>query len=175
MRHNYSLEYQKVALCPLAEEDSEKLRILRNQSSSKFIDASYISREAQSSWYHNYLDKANDYMFSVRLRRGNGWIGAAGIYNIDPMEKVGEFGRIVIDRQAAGEGGFGVVTTKAVCLIAFTQLHLNKLKLEVYYDNIPALITYLKAGFLPVGMAESGHKRLVKMEFARSEEGSYEP
>lgn len=164
MRHDYSIEYQKAVLTPLTEEDSEKLRVLRNRNSDRFLDRSYISSETQRNWYYNYLEIINDYMFSVRLCSDNRWIGAAGIYNIDTVQKIGEFGRLVIDQNAAGTGGYGVIATKAISIIAFTQLQLKKLKLEVYYNNVPALVTYLKAGFLPVGMTGSSSMRLVQME-----------
>ena len=163
MKHDYSEQYGQVKLLPLDWAAAEKLRILRNRNSSKFVDTAEISPEAQSVWYERYLTKPGDYMFSVYS--GSTWVGAVSIYDVDASSGTAEFGRLAIDHQAAGRHGLGLEATKAACELAFRQLHLQKLRLEVYNDNIAALITYLKAGFLPVEMQADHHERqMVWME-----------
>lgn len=171
MRHDLSLTARMVTLRPLAQEDLEELRILRNRSSERFIHKAQIGPEEQRRWYHSYLDREGDYMFSVYHRSNGAWVGAVGIYDVDAGSGTAEFGRLIVDRVAAGTGGLGAEATRAACAIAFSQLHLERLRLEVYHDNVAALIAYLKAGFLPVEMAEDGAGgRLLRMELVRSKE-----
>ena len=147
MNHSFSDSYERVKLIPLSSEDAEKMRVLRNKNSASFFSASEITAEAQQRWYNKYLDTPNDYMFSVYLKEKNIWIGAVSIYNIDMLKKTAEFGRILIDKEAAQQGGLGVDTTLAACQFAFKQLQLESVYLEVYADNLPAIHTYMKAGF----------------------------
>ena len=83
MRHDLSLTARTVTLRPLAQEDLEELRILRNRSSERFIHKAQIGPEEQRRWYHSYLDREGDYMFSVCHRPDGAWVGAVGIYDVD--------------------------------------------------------------------------------------------
>lgn len=160
MKHSYHISSGRVQLFPLAIEDIEKMRRLRNQNRHCFVFSGEITSDAQTRWYESYLSKENDYMFSV-LYNGR-WIGVVSIYDVDRVNAVAEFGRLLIDRNIAGIGGLGVDTTRAACEIAFSQLGINKIILEVYADNVAAQITYLKAGFVSTDMFEddSGRKML---------------
>ena len=165
MKHEYFTKADRVILRPLESEDLEKMRLLRNQNRSRFIDTMEITAETQSRWYACYLYRAGDYMFSVFHEESDKWIGAVGLYDVNMECGVGEFGRLLIGRELVPERGMGVDATKAVCDFAFRQLRLKKLGLEVFHDNIAALITYLKAGFMPIRIKECADgRKLLYME-----------
>jgi len=147
MEHSFTQEYDRVKLLPLSAEDAEKMRVVRNKNSKRFFSTARISPEAQQAWYAKYLQMPNDYMFSVYLKKTENWVGAVSVYHIDADTKCAEFGRIIIDKELTDEKGLGCDTTIAACRFAFEQLNLKYVYLEVYADNIPALHTYLKAGF----------------------------
>ena len=147
----------RVRLAPLTEEGAEKMRLLRNRHRDCFVYSGEISAEAQKKWFEAYREKPDDHMFSVFSRESGAWIGAVGLYDVRGDEA--EFGRLLIDREAAGTGGFGVDATLAVCRIGFEQLHLQRIVLEVYADNIAAIKTYEKAGFRRFGEAEDTEGR----------------
>lgn len=147
MKHDYTQSFDRVELVPLSSEDAEKMRLLRNRNSRFFFNASVIEKEQQQCWYQKYLNTPGDYMFSVYLKGPGIWVGAVGIYDVDPQNGSAEFGRILIDKQAAQQSGLGVDTTKAACEFAFRELGLQTIHLEVYAQNLPAVTTYLKAGF----------------------------
>lgn len=165
MEHSYSHKYNRIKIRPLEVHQIENLRILRNTHRHCFIYSDTITKEAQQKWYENYLLKPNDYTFSIFYE--NKWIGAASIYNITGSSA--EFGRLLIDRTATNERGLGLDATIGVCSIAFEQLNINKIHLQVYKDNISAYKTYIKAGFKVSGTSEdSSGKILVDMELCKN-------
>lgn len=146
MKHTYSAHLGELHLNPIEEVNLEQMRLLRNSNRQWFVFSDEISSEEQECWYREYLQKEGDYMFSIYFR--NMWVGTVAIYDICGSRA--EFGRLMIDRKSAGRGGLGVDAVRGACQIAFEQLRLTQLYLKVYLDNIPAQITYLKAGFRPV-------------------------
>ena len=83
-------------------------------------------------------------MFSIYSQKGQ-FLGGAALYDI--TETSAEFGRILIDRSAAGKSGTGCQVLLLLCRLARETLGLSSLHLEVIQDNLPALKTYEKAGF----------------------------
>ena len=168
MKHNYAICGERIRLSPLSEDDAERLRILRNRNSCRFIDSAEISADAQLKWYQKYIVKPCDYMFSAVYKATNQWIGAVGLYNVDTVCCEAEFGRLVVDKEAAGIGGLGVDVTRAVCQIGFEQLGLRCIILEVYSNNIPAIKTYQRSGFTEVGSrCDNNGKKLLLMEIRK--------
>ncbi len=161
MKHSYSYNYNRVQIKPLEEYEIEQMRVLRNSHRYCFVYSDIITKEAQKVWFQNYLQKPDDYVFSVYLNKK--WIGTASIYNVS--ENKAEFGRLLIDNQSTNEKGLGLDTTIGVCSIAFEQLGITKILLQVYEDNIPAYKTYMKAGFKVTGNSFDNNKiKLIDME-----------
>lgn len=166
MLHNLSDTARRVVLRPLQHRDVEALRILRNGERKWFIYSEEIDQKTQQLWFKNYLQTENDYMFSVsEVQRPDLFIGAVALYNFNNEEKTCEFGRIVINSDTATERGLGLDTTVCACKIGFKQLGLQKIVLEVFSNNIRAVKTYQKAGFIRYDEAN----RLLKMELLKDE------
>lgn len=147
MKHVFFQSWGRIDLRPLSAEDAQKMRLLRNKNTKSFLDSNQITEDAQKAWYQKYLEKCGDYMFSVYLTGTGQWVGAVGIYDVNQEAKSAEFGRILIDKEAAQMGGLGVDTTRAACQFAFEQLGMNTVYLDVFTDNILAVRTYEKSGF----------------------------
>lgn len=161
MKHLYSADCGEFVLKPMEEADIEKMRLLRNRNRNWFVFSGQITREEQKAWYQRYLAQEGDFLFSAFYR--DRWIGAGALYDV--ADGQAEFGRLLVDRTAAGRGGLGTEITSAICQIGFQQLSLQAIYLEVYTDNIAAQITYLKAGFKAVGLLEdSGGRKMLRME-----------
>ena len=150
MKHSFLLNYSHITLKPLEHGDIERLRLLRNRIRYCFIDSTEITQKDQQQWYTRYLNKQGDYMFSIY--KDDCWIGTVALYNLKGNKQSVEFGRLLIDKERAGCSGLGVEATKGACLLAFNQLGVDEVFLEVYTDNISAQITYLKAGFEPISI-----------------------
>lgn len=145
MQHNYCDEYERIKLVPLRSDDIEEMRLLRNKNRHSFIFTDIISEEAQIAWYEKYLEKPNDYVFSVIRIADNEFIGITSLYDIN--NKVAEFGRLMLNKEKIQEKGYGLEAVLATCKIGFKQLNLDRIILEVKEDNIAAYKTYEKAGF----------------------------
>lgn len=145
MHNAYCMQLGPTRLIPLSAEDSEKMRVLRNKNRNCFVYSGEISEQAQAAWYQSYLERTDDYMFSVIYVPTGMWIGAVGLYDIAGGEA--EFGRLLVDGTAVGKRGLGVPVTEAACRIGFESIGLQRIRLEVYADNMAAVKTYEKAGF----------------------------
>lgn len=154
-------------LMPLAQNELELMRCLRNQNRFSFLTSNIITEEMQQLWYQKYLQRSEDYMFSVLVRKAHTWIGTVALYDIDREKQQAEFGRLMIDRKAAGRGGMGYEATMCACEIGFQQLGLQRIYLDVFADNLPAVKTYEKAGFHIYGKKEASGRELLYMEKER--------
>ena len=127
----------------LLKDDIEFLRVLRNRSVNRknFIYQKEISYESQQIWFNSYLKNFQDYMYSVVRKSDDSIIGFAAIYDINNNEA--EFGRLIVDKD---------------------KFHLQKLKLEVFADNIPALKIYEQCGFKEYDRTSLDNRILIKME-----------
>lgn len=166
MRNEYSALLEPIRLVPLSAEDSEKMRVLRNRNRHCFVYSGEIGKKAQAAWYESYLNRPDDYMFSVIYEPAGAWIGAVGFYDIADGEA--EFGRLLVDGAAVGKRGLGVIVTKAACQIGFEQMGLHRIRLEVYADNTAAIKTYERAGFSRFGEYKDDTGRpMLRMEIFR--------
>lgn len=158
MKHAYFTRCRDLVLRPMEEPDIENIRLLRNRNRNWFVYSEEITPEVQKAWYQRYLEQEGDYQFSAFYREV--WVGAAALYDV--ADGQAEFGRLLVDRAAADRGGLGTEITSALCRLGFEQLMLKAIRLEVYTDNVPAQITYLKAGFRPTGLLQdySGREML---------------
>ena len=149
MLHQLNAQYGRILLLPIEHKDIEFLRLLRNRERKWFVYSEEISEKAQEEWFARYRTVINDYMFSIyRKDNAGSTVGFAALYHVDEIKKTGEFGRIIIDKEKASERGLGYDSTVCACLIGFEQLHLDKIMLEVFSNNISAIKTYEKAGFV---------------------------
>lgn len=170
MKHGYSMRYRRVELRPLTAETAEQMRVLRNARRDCFVNSGEISTEAQEKWFQNYLKKPNDYMFAVFHVRTGKWIGAVSIYDVDVSGGQAEFGRLLIDKTLVNESGLGADTTVCACRIAFSMLDIQRVVLEVYADNAPAVHTYLHSGFRQYGeISDNNGRKLIQMELSRKD------
>ena len=167
MFHKFEGKYDKIILEPLKKEDIEDLRLLRNKKENRecFIYQKEISKEEQEKWFDKYLEKETDIMFVVSLKEDQRPIGYVALYDINDEKKTCEFGRIIVDKTKVLEKGMGFQITKCCCDIGFEKLGMNMIYLEVFSDNIPALKTYLKVGFIERKRYIKNDREIIYMEY----------
>ena len=93
----------------------------------------------------------------IEVRDGEGWkmIGNCGVFDIDPVNRMGELG-IMLGERDEWDKGYG---TEAMLLLArhcFETLNLNRVHLRVYAENLRARRSYEKAGFVEEGRLREG-------------------
>ena len=89
-------------------------------------------------------------------------VGQVSLYNIAWAEERAEFGRLMIgDPQARGKG-LAKQATQLLLDMAFDQLHLNEVYLEVLEGNQSAIAIYRQCGFQP----SACYNNLLKMSLS---------
>ena len=167
MTHNFQNEFEDIVLKPLEQKNIENLRNLRNKEENRkcFIYQKEITKEEQENWYKKYSEKEEDVMFSAFLKEDVEYpVGFAALYDIDKNSKKCEFGRIIVDKNKVTKKGIGYQITKCLCDIGFQDLGLDMIYLEVFSDNIPALKTYLKVGFVEKNRYKKEDREIIYME-----------
>ena len=112
----------------------------------------------------------------IEMRDGNGWkmIGNCGVFGIDPVNRLGELG-IMIGEKDEWNKGYGTEAMFLLVRHCFDTLNLNRAYLHVYAENLRAKRSYEKAGFVEEGrLRESVYKHgkyddVIVMSVLRSE------
>jgi len=155
-----SLAEMKQSLAPLVggglclrllrSDDLPMTLVWRNREDIRvqFIHSDVITWEQHLAWWEQYRAKSNDFVFIIEetreLRRP---VGQASLYDIDLDRREAQYGRLMIgDNEARGRGLAGGATALLVSW-AFDTVGLERVYLEVFKDNIPALSLYRKCGF----------------------------
>ena len=123
--------------------------------------------EFEEKWFDKYLEKETDIMFIAYLKENKRSIGYVALYDINVEEKTCEFGRIIVDKTKVFEKGIGFQITKCCCDIGFEKLGMDMIYLEVFSDNIPALKTYLKVGFIERKRYIKNNREIIYMEYLK--------
>ena len=165
MDHNYAISSESLTIRPLRQDDIELIRLWRNHPEVKnlFFSAHEITREQQMKWFESYLTKHNDYMFIIEERQGDSFlrIGTVALYEVNEYEA--EFGRLLIGESSAKGKGYGKLITHLTCRIAFEQLAVDSVKLEVIASNEIAITTYIRNGFRIVSEMEKMGIKVLEM------------
>lgn len=172
MLHQYFRNEFPLYLRPLCEDDIELMRLWRNLDHVRknFISNSIISSSQQKTWFDKHKVIENDFVFIIEetsiIQKE---IGTVSIYNFTENGKIAEFGRFFIGEADAQRKGYGIQAIKIVCNIAFKQMGIEKLLLEVFADNLPARHIYKKFGFSEYDNRMENERRLICMEFQISD------
>ncbi|MBE5847996.1 MAG: GNAT family N-acetyltransferase [Lachnospiraceae bacterium] len=147
MDHTFSISGDGIVITPMTAPESELYRQLRNRPEvrERLYSHNEIGKEAQEAWFSRYLSKPGDYMFTVRSDSGT-FLGACALY--DEKDGCAEFGRIIIDKKAAGRGGVGCIALSLVCKLAKKEMGLHKITLDLYEDNAASYKMCSGAGFI---------------------------
>lgn len=168
MQHRFEKVCRRVTLRPLEEKDIEYTRFLRNQYRNCFVFSDEVTEEAQKKWYKSYLSRDGDYMFAVCVL--GQCVGTAAIYNVNTTAKCAEYGRLLIDKTRCQGRGFGQDVTQAACCIAFEQIGIETIVLEVFKNNISARKTYERCGFRYIeSLDEKNGRQLLKMQLIKKD------
>ncbi len=143
MNHN-------VTIRPVTEADSDNIIKWRNnpEVSKKFIHRAPLTRESQSIYYNTKVKTGEVAQFIISC--DNIDVGCVYIRDIDTANRKGEFGIFIGDVNYFGKG-IGTAATKLILQHAFTTLNLNKVFLRVFTENVRAIKSYEKSGFIHDG------------------------
>lgn len=89
---------------------------------------------------------------AIEIRKGKNWklIGNCGVFGIDFVNRGGELG-IIIGEKSEWDKGYGAEAMTLLLRHGFETLNLHRIFLRVYADNVRAVRSYEKAGFMLEG------------------------
>lgn len=142
----------------LGAADLTLTREWRNHPESRdaFHSTAVITPEQHLGWFRSYLQKDDDFVFIMEVAGRP--VAQAALYDVAGGSA--EFGRLLVDPAARGEGLSHRVI--ALCLgIADETMRLDEVRLEVKPSNLRAITAYERAGFVADAGTPGQHGSLV--------------
>lgn len=112
-----------------------------------------MSMNDELNWFESQGKRdPNEKTLAIEARKGKSWklIGNCGVFGIDWKNRSGELG-IMIGEKDEWNKGYGAEVMMVLLRHCFETLNLNRAFLRVYEDNIRAVRSYEKAGFVLEG------------------------
>lgn len=119
------------------------------QIAEQFTSQSPFSLEGQRRWHERYLETPSDLSYLIEAGSPPAPVGMVGVYDYDPATSSAQFGRIFIVPGIWRRRGLAFSAAALLIENAFSLLSLNRLYLDVFADNLPALALYHRLGFVP--------------------------
>ena len=142
----------RLYLRPLDEDDLD--RCLRWINDPEIIvnlgRRTPMSRTAEREWLLSQYKSEKDLPLAIVLKAGDRHIGNAGLHAITPVDQSAEFGLLIGEKDAWGEG-YGPEAGRVILDYGFRQLGLHRIFLRVFSFNERAQRVYAKLGFVPEG------------------------
>lgn len=117
-----------------------------------------MSLASEEAWYENMLKSpADEHPMMIEVYLDEGWValGDCDLHNIDWRCRSAEVGIIIGDKRYWNRG-FGTKAMQLLLRHGFETLNLNRICLEVYANNLGAIRSYEKAGFVYEGRKRQG-------------------
>lgn len=136
-----------------------------------------MSTVDEENWFERMTKREqSEKTLVIEARDGNGWkmIGNCGVFGVDPVNRLGELG-IMLGEKDEWNKGYGTEAMLLLVRHCFDTLNLNRAYLHVYAENQRAKRSYEKAGFVEEGrLRESVYKHgkyddVIVMSVLRSE------
>jgi UDP-4-amino-4,6-dideoxy-N-acetyl-beta-L-altrosamine N-acetyltransferase len=142
----------KIYLRKIEDRDTELIVAWRNSEVVRphFIYQEVFTSESHMHWKRTMVDTGKVDQFMICNRETKKPLGSVYIRDIDKLHKKGEYG-IFLAPDAPHGKGIGTETAKLTIQYAFEVKKLHRLFLRVYADNLQAIRSYEKAGFVKEG------------------------
>ena len=149
----YFIETTNLGLRSFERQDLTKYKnFLNDHRVTKYLemgDKPTTEKSLEDTFNEANFSK-NDIVFSVEVKNGNIFIGTTGLYLINWVARRAQFRILLGDVKSYGKG-LGTQATKLVVEYGFNRLNLESIYLGVNEENIAAIKTYEKAGFIADG------------------------
>ena len=148
MRH-YEDDKAGIYLRPMTEDDTDLIVAWRNSDGVRkhFIYQAMFTREGHLNWLKTVVEPGKAAQMIICELGTDKPLGSVYIRDIDAGHRKGEYG-IFIGEEVARGRGIGTAAAKLMMQYAFEELKLHRLFLRVYADNLRAIRSYEKAGFV---------------------------
>ncbi|GJQ35480.1 MAG: N-acetyltransferase [Anaerolineaceae bacterium] len=112
-----------------------------------------LSMQDEENWFDRMSKSDPDEKpLAIEVRKGRNWklIGNCGVFGISLANRSAELG-IIIGEKSEWDKGYGAEAMILLLQHGFETLNLNRIYLRVYEDNVRAVRSYEKAGFVLEG------------------------
>ncbi|BFI99030.1 MULTISPECIES: GNAT family N-acetyltransferase [Priestia] len=117
-----------------------------------------FTRENTEQWIKLCISKSNGYEQRAVMTEEDKHIGWVDLKNFDKVNKNAELGIAIGDREYWGKG-YGMSALLEMLRIGFLEFNLVKVWLRVDIDNLSAVKSYERAGFINEGLMRSDRYR----------------
>jgi UDP-4-amino-4,6-dideoxy-N-acetyl-beta-L-altrosamine N-acetyltransferase len=141
------------AIRKITIQDTENIIKWRNSPSvrSNFLSQELLTAEVHHQWLKECVEQGKAAQFIIVDTDKGLDIGTTYLRDIDLKNRTAEFG-IYIGEDGARRQGHAFRATKLILDHAFYEINLNRVFLRVLADNLPAIKTYEKSGFVREGL-----------------------
>ena len=143
----------KIKIRPIIKSDTQNILKWRNNPNvlKNFIYQKLLTKKEHLSWLETQVKNKKAYQFIIHINEDSKDIGSVYLRDVDLKNKKAEFGIFIGDDSARGKG-IGTLATKKILEFAFQKLKLNKIFLRVFAENLNAIASYKKSGFVKEGL-----------------------
>lgn len=110
-----------------------------------------FSRKETEDWIAACMNKTNGYHQKAIMTKEGKHIGWVDLKNADKLNKHAELGIAIGDKTYWGRG-YGLSAMNEMLRWGFDQLDLNKIWLRVEVDNVKAITSYKRIGYVEEGI-----------------------
>ena len=110
------------------------------------------STNQQKQWFENIQSEKDTVRLSIQLIKDGSLIGYIGLWHINWLDRIAEFGFMIGDKTNHNKG-FGTEATRALLKYSFETLDLMRIYSFVLETNLASLRAHEKSGFKVEGLA----------------------
>ena len=147
--NSYKCEAVGIYLRAMTVEDTDNIVAWRNQASVRknFIYQELFTVEGHLRWIREMVDTGKVVQFIICDLATDQALGSVYVRDIDRTHHKAEYGIFLGEDSARGRG-VGTAAAKLMLRYCFEELGLHRVYLRAFADNIAAIRSYEKAGFV---------------------------
>ena len=141
-----------VYLRPIQEADTEQVVAWRNKERVRhnFIYQKPFTKEGHLNWLRTQVEPGHVVQFIICEKDSERSVGSVYFRDIDRKKGCAEYGIFIGEGQARGRG-LGTAAAKLMLRYCFREAGLHRVYLRALADNVQAIRSYEKAGFVREG------------------------
>lgn len=149
----YRDETAGIYLRLMNREDTDSVVAWRNSDSVRrnFIYQTLFTRESHENWIRTMVETGKVVQMIICDLGTDRPLGSVYIRDIDRQHRKAEYG-IFIGETAARGRGVGTATARLMLRYCFEEEGLHRVYLRAFADNVQAIRSYEKAGFVREGL-----------------------
>lgn len=142
-----------VELGALTDADSETMLRWINDRDLVLLNGPYrpVDEANHRAWFENIRRRSDVAIFGIHELASGGLVGSCQLLGINLLHRKAELQIRIGEAQARGRG-YGKEAVQLLLDFAFRDLNLHRVELTVFEGNMPAIKTYLGAGFVQEGV-----------------------